>query len=262
MNPPKAEKIPHPHTLHGDVRPDDYYWLRERDNPAVIAHLQAENSYAADVMAPLEPLVERLTHEMRAHMEENDAAVPVQDGPYFYYSRTEEGLQYPIYARKRAVDREALVTAPEEVVLDQNQRAEGKAFLSITVVKPSPDHRLLAFLENDTGSDRYTLYVKDLSTGALTTDVIPDVFLFGSVAWSATGSHLFYITTDHTQRPFRLYRHTLGQAAADTLLYEETDHTFNVHLRASRSGRYLYLVSASKSSTEIRLLPTDEPEGD
>lgn len=261
MTPPKARKVPHPHTLHGDTRPDDYYWLRERDNPDVIAHLEAENRFADHVTAPLEALTERLFRDMRSHMEENDTAVPVQDGPYFYYSRTEEGRQYPIFARKRAESRAELASVPEEVILDQNQRAEGKPFLSITVVKPSPDQRLLAFLENETGSDRYTLYVKDLATGSMRSDAIPDVFLYGSVAWSASGSHLFYITTDHAQRPYRLYRHELGSTGADDLIYEETDHTFTLHLRTSRSGRYLFLVSGSKPTTEIRVLRTDDPEG-
>ena len=237
MIPPKAAKIPHPHTLHGDVRPDDYYWLRERENPAVIAHLTAENEYADSVVAPLEPFVATLADEMRSHMEENDTSVPVQDGPYFYYTRTREGQQYPIYARRRAPSREALDAAPEDVLLDQNERAAGKAFLSITVVQPSPDHRLLAFLENDTGTDRYTLYVKDLQTGALLSDVIPDVFLYGSLAWSLDGSCLFYVTTDAAQRPYRLYRHRLGNTEPDVLLYEETDNTFTVHLRTARSGR-------------------------
>ncbi len=257
---PKASKIPHPHTLHGDVRPDDYYWLRERDNPSVIAHLEAENQYADAVMAPLESFVDTLSREMRSHMAESDTTVPVQDGPYFYYTRTVEGQQYPIYARRRAASREAFVSAPEEVLLDQNERAVGKAFLNITVVRPSPDHRRLAFLENDTGTDRYTLYVKDLQTGALLPDVIPDVFLYGSLAWSRNGSHLFYVTTDAAQRPYRLYRHRLGQTGPDDLLYEEADQTFTVHLRTARSGRYLFLVTASKTTTEIRFLPTDSPD--
>ncbi len=261
MIPPKAAKIPHPHTLHGDVRPDDYYWLRERENPAVIAHLTAENEYADSVVAPLEPFVATLADEMRSHMEENDTSVPVQDGPYFYYTRTREGQQYPIYARRRAPSREALDAAPEDVLLDQNERAAGKAFLSITVVQPSPDHRLLAFLENDTGTDRYTLYVKDLQTGALLSDVIPDVFLYGSLAWSLDGSCLFYVTTDAAQRPYRLYRHRLGNTEPDALLYEETDNTFTVHLRTARSGRYLFLVTASSTTSEIHVLPADSPNG-
>ena len=262
MNPPIATRIPHPHTLHGDVRPDDYYWLRERNNPEVIRYLEAENRYGQAVLEPLQALEEQLFQDIRSHIQETDAAVPVQHGPYFYYHRLVEGRQYPLYARRRAASRAALEGAPEEVILDQNERAADREFLSITVLRPSPDHQRLAFLENTDGSDRYTLYIRDLTTGAILPDVIPDVYLYGSVEWDAAGEYLFYVSIDDTQRPYRLWRHRLGQAGTDTLLYEERDHTFTLHLRASLSGRYLLALSRSTLTHEVRYLDASRPEAD
>lgn len=264
INPaPRARRIPHPHTLHADTRADDYYWLRERENPEVIAYLQAENAYLEQVMRPLEPLQERLYQEMLSRIQQTDLEVPVQDGPYFYYSRTEEGQQYRIHCRKKAASREGLEAAPEEVILDLNQLAEGKAFLSVTLLKPSPDHRLLAYLQNEDGSDRYTVYVKDLRTGQLLPDRIGNVFLHASLEWDASGEYLFYTQMDAAQRPFQLYRHRLGAAPfTDPLLYEEADPTYRLYLAKSRSGRFLFAVSNSTTSDEVRYLETTQPESD
>lgn len=144
IKPPTAKRIPHPHTAHGDTRPDDYYWLNERENPEVIAHLEAENAYLEAVMGPLEPFREQLYREMLGRIQQTDLEVPVQHGPYFYYARTEEGKQYKIHCRKKAASRAELEAAPEEVILDLGALAEGKSYLSVSVLKPSPDHRLLA----------------------------------------------------------------------------------------------------------------------
>lgn len=261
LKPPTARRIPHPHTAHGDTRPDDYYWLAERDNPEVMAYLQAENTYLEAVMKPLEPFQEKLYRQMLARIKQTDLEVPVQHGPYFYYSRTEEGKQYKIHCRKKAASRAELEAAPEEVILDLNALAEGKSYLSVSVLKPSPDHRLLAYLQNEDGSDRYTLYVKDLQTGELLPDRVEDVYLYQSLEWDATGEYLFFTRVDETQRPCYLYRHRLGHSE-QTLLYQEPDETFRLKLYKSASGRFLFAASTSTLTDEVRYLEALQPEGE
>ncbi|ADH61977.1 Oligopeptidase B [Allomeiothermus silvanus DSM 9946] len=260
IKPPTAKRIPHPHTAHGDTRPDDYYWLNERENPEVIAYLEAENAYLEAVMGPLEPFREQLYREMLGRIQQTDLEVPVQHGPYFYYARTEEGKQYRIHCRKKAASRAELEAAPEEVILDLGALAEGKSYLSVSVLKPSPDHRLLAYLQNEDGSDRYTLYVKDLQTGELLPDRVEDVYLHQSLEWDATGEYLFFTRVDETQRPCYLYRHRLGHSEP-TLLYQEPDETFRLKLYKSASGRFLFAASTSTLTDEVRYLEALQPEG-
>lgn len=261
MQPPIAKRVPHPHTLHGDVRPDDYYWLRNRQDPEVLAYLEAENRYADAVTQPLEPLTERLYLDMLSRIQEDRTEVAVRDGEYYYYSRTEAGREYRIHARKRCASREELEQAPEEVLLDLNQLAEGADFLSVTVLRSSPDQSRLAYLENRDGTDRYTARVKDLPTGKHLPDAIGDVFIEGSLEWDALGHHLFYITVDESQRPCRLWRHRVGDTGPDALLYEEHDVTFSLRLGKSRSGRHLFLHADSKVTSEVRYLPAADPHG-
>ncbi|WP_067935449.1 S9 family peptidase [Alicyclobacillus kakegawensis] len=258
MESPKAKRIPHPHRLHGDTRPDDYYWLRNRENPDVIAYLEAENAYYQEQMRPLGPLVDALFAEMTERIPDVEEQVPVQDGEFFYYVRAEKSKQYPIYARKRAASRAHLPEADEEIVLDVNELATDGGYLSVTTLRVSPDGRRLAYLVNRDGTDRCTLHVRDLSSGQELHDSIPNVFLHNSVEWDATGRWLFYLTVDDTQRPFRLWRHEVG-GDADAMLYEEADPTFSLDLDKSRSGRYLFLISASKTTSEVRYLPADDP---
>ena len=255
---PVAPRIPHLHVLHGVSRPDDYYWLRERDNPAVIQYLAEENAYYDAVMAPLKPMAQRLYEEQLARIQQTDVEVPVQDGPYFYYRRTEEGAAYPIFARRRAGSRGELDAAPEEVLLDQNALAAGKDFYSLTVQRVSPDHTLLAYLDNQTGTDRYTLHVKNLATGEMLADTRDDVTLFGSVEWDPKGEALYCITVDPTtQRAHRLVRHRLGtDASEDEVVYDETDTTYTLHVGRSQSGRFLFATSHSTTTHEVRYLDT------
>ena len=259
MLPPVAPKRPYRHELHGDVRPDPYQWLRQREDPEALAYIEAENRYGDHVMAPLGQIVGRLYDEMLGHIAEDTMEPPVQDGPYFYYRRMRKGLGYPIHARRRAAARCDLPQAEEEVVLDVNELAEGQAFYAVTVLRPSPDHSRLAFLENRDASDRYTVRVKELASGKLLPEQIPDVFLSGSLEWDATGRYLYYISVDPVQRPYRLWRHRLGDADGDVLLYEETDIAFTLTLSRSRSGRYLFLSSSSKTTSEVRYLPAGDP---
>lgn len=260
MQAPRAKKIPYQHELHGDVRPDEYYWLRERDNPEVIAYLEDENRYYKEQMTPLEPLTEALFQAMVKRVPDVEAAVPVQLGDYFYYSRMEKALQYPIYARKRAATRAGLDTAAEEVLLDLNTMVTDGGYLDVTVQTLNDDQTLLAYLENRDGTDRYTAFVKDLRSGEMLRDQIDNVFIDESLEWDATGRYLFYIRVDHTQRPFQLWRHELGSSTdSDTLIYEETDATYGMRLSKSQSGAYLFLHTENKETFEIRYLKADEP---
>jgi len=262
LKPPVAEIRPHPHILHGDVRPDDYDWLKEREKAEVIRYLEAENAYADEALRSVGASAEDLYADMLRYVQEEETEVPVKDGPYYYYSRTVKGKPYRIYARRRAHRREDLEGAVEEILLDVNHLAEGSPFYSVTEVVVSPDHRLLAFLENRTGTDRYTLRIKDLASGEILPEAIPDVFLAESLAWSKSGGDIFYLAVDETQRASRLMRHRVGSVDADALVYEERDTTSSLTLTGSATGDYLFLCSEAKTWTEVRSLPSDRPEGE
>jgi oligopeptidase B len=257
VKPPFAKRVPKHLTIHGDTRTDDYYWLNERDNPEVIDYLKQENAYLESVLAPTQILQEQLYQKILSHTQETDIYVPIQHGSYFYYTRTEEGKQYPIYCRKKAKARANLETTLEEIILDVNILAAGKSFLSVTLTKPSPDHNNLAYLQNEDGSDRYTLYIKDLTTGQLLSERIDNLYIGHSLEW-ANNDYLFYVTVDEKQRPSRLYRHRLDDTR-DTLVHEETDEAFYIYLFKSDSGAYLFAEMGSLDTTEIHYLRTDEP---
>ncbi|WML49097.1 prolyl oligopeptidase family serine peptidase [Neobacillus sp. PS3-34] len=260
MKPPVAKRIPHPHELHGDVRKDNYYWLKDRTNPEVITYLEEENRYYDEIMRPLEEQTDQIYQSMVDRVPDSEVKVPVQHGQFFYYSRFDKNKQYPIYARKQATSRELLAKAPEEVVLDLNELAVDGEYLSITVQRISTDQNRLAYLENRDGTDRYTIHIKDLETGELLSDMIPDVFLFGSMEWSRCGEYIFYITVDESQRPYQLWRHHLGsEVGSDQLIFEEKDITFTLSVKKSQSGKFIFLQSNSKTTSEIRLLDADSP---
>ena len=260
MKPPIAKRIPNPHELHGDVREDDYYWLKCRTNPDVIHYLEEENQYYGEIMRPLEAQTEQIYEAMIDRVPDSEVKVPVQHGPFFYYSRLDKNKQYPIYARKQGATRELLPKVTEEVLLDLNELAVDGEYLSVTVQRISTDHKRLAYLENRDGTDRYTIYVKDLETGELLSDRIPNVFLYGSMEWSRCGEYIFYITVDESQRPYRLWRHRLGsEVNSDQLIFEEKDITFTLSVKKSQSGKFIFVQSESKTTSEIRLLDADSP---
>lgn len=260
MKKPMAKRIPHPHELHGDVREDDYYWLKDRNNPEVIKYLEEENRYFDEIMRPLEEQTEQIYQSMVDRVPDSEVNVPVQHGQYFYYSRLDKSKQYPIYARKQSASRELLAETTEEVVLDLNELAEDSDYLSVTVQRMSTDQNRLAYLENRDGTDRYTIHVKDMNTGELLPDRIPNVFLYGSMEWSRCGDYIFYITVDDNQRPCKLWRHRLGSdVESDELVYEEKDETFTLYVTKSQSGKFIFAHSGSKTTSEIRMLDADAP---
>jgi len=229
--------------VHGERRADEYFWLRGKDDPEVMAYLRAENAHTEAIMQPSAALVDTLYAEMLARIKEDDQTVPYRRGDHFYYSRTEQGKQYPILCRKRGS-----VDAPEEVTLDLNALAAGHPFFALGMGVVSDDGHLLAYTTDLTGFRQYTLSVKDLRTGALLPDRVEKVV---SIAWAADDRTLFYVTEDAAKRPYRLYRHVLG-AADDDLVYEETDALFNLGVERTRSRRYLLATSASFTTTEVR----------
>ncbi|MDA8206390.1 MAG: S9 family peptidase [Thermaerobacter sp.] len=257
--PPKAPKKPHPHTLHGDTRPDDYYWLRDRSNPEVIAYLEAENYYFDQVMTPLAARRDTLYRDMVDRIPETEAGPPAQHGAYYYYWRVNPGQEYRTYYRKQAKSRADLGRAPEEVVLDTNALANAGQYMDVSDVQVSPDDLRVLYLENHDGTDRYTLHVKEIATGRFVGEPVQDVFICGSATWDKSGNDIYYLGVDAAQRPCRLHRRRLADST-DILLYEESDITFELDLAPSRSHEYLFLTSRSKSSSEVRYLALGEPD--
>ncbi len=251
--PPIAKRVPRVEVLHGDQRQDDYFWLRDRDDPDVRASLEAENAYTAAIMAPTAPFQQALYQEMLARIKEDDETVPYRRGEWLYYSRTETGKQYPIYCRKRGS-----LEAPEEVTLDLNQLAEGRPYCALGAYAVSDDGHRLAYTVDYTGFRDYTLYVKNLQTGLLEPDVVDKVT---AVAWTADPAVIFYVSEDHTKRPYRLWRHRLGVLPAeDALMYEEADALFRLHVWRSRSLAYVFAIAGSFTSTEVRFVPAGRPQ--
>ena len=250
--PPLAKRVPRTDVLHGDVRVDDYFWMRDREDPAVTEYLTAENAYTDLVMKPTVAFQESLYAEMLARIKEDDQTVPYRQRGFFYYSRTETGKQYPIYCRKAGS-----LEAPEQVMLDLNALAVGHPFLSLGAAAVTDDGRRLAYTTDVTGFREYTLSVKDLETGALLPDRAEKVT---AIAWAADGQTLFYVTEDEAKRPYRLYRHRLGTTSPD-LLFEEPDALFRLHVGRSRSLAYLFMSSGSFTSTETRVCRAADPQG-
>jgi len=239
--------------LHGDRREDPYAWLREKESAEVRAYLEAENAYADALTAQAAPLREKLYQEMLGRIKQTDLTVPARQGNYFYYTRTEEGKQYNIWCRRAGSE-----DGPEEVVLDGNLLAEGHEFFALGGYEVNDEGSLLAYLTDFTGFREYTLWVKDLRTGALLPEQVEHVT---GVAWAADGCTLFYGVEDEAKRPYRIFRHTLGEAA-HTLVHEETDERFRVGIGRSRSRAFLFLDAASHTATEVRYLRADQPEGE
>ena len=202
--PPVAETRPYEFTLHGERFVDDYAWLRDKQDPRVIAHLEAENAYTDQLTAAQQPLRDQLYTEMLARIQQTDLSVPYRKGSHLYYSRTVEGQQYPLYCRKKGD-----ANAPEEIMLDLNALAVGHTFMAIGDLEVSPDERLLAYTTDDNGYRQYRLHVKDLATGdtlAVTDERVT------SVAWDADSRVLFYTQEDATsKRSYRLYSRELSQ---------------------------------------------------
>ncbi len=257
MEAPVAAKKPKELSIHGDTRVDPYYWLRERENPEVIAYLEAENAYREEVMKGSENLQESLFQEIIGRIKQTDESVPYKENGYYYYVRYEEGKEYPIYCRKK----ESL-EAEEEVIANVNEMAEGHTYYDLGGVSISPDNRY-AVMGIDTLSRRkYTLMIKDLETGSMLDDMIP--VTTGGSSWANDNRTIFYTRKDEeTLRAMAIYRHALGSPASDDILvYEEKDETFNTYVYKSKSREYMIIGSSSTLTSEYRVLPADDPAGE
>jgi oligopeptidase B len=251
--PPMAEKKPKTTNIHGTTLVDDFFWLREKTNPAVIDHLKAEDDYATTVMKPTAALQEKLYNEMLSHIKQTDTNVPFRWGNYFYYTRTEEGKQYPIFCRKKGS-----LDASEEIILDQNELAKGQKFMSVGQFVPSDDGKLLAYSTDNTGYRQYTLQVKDLRTGDLFPEKIERV---NGIAWATDNKTFFYVTEDPvTKRSDKFFRHMLGSDKSD-LVYEEKDELFDIGVSRSLDKAVIFVHAFSKTSTEARYIRADDPNG-
>ena len=267
--PPLAQRIPSKRVYHGDTFVDEYAWLADKENPDAIAYLEAQNGYADALTEGQAELRAAIFGEIKARTKETDLSVPTRKGGWWYYSRTVQGQQYGVHCR-RAVRREDEAppmtedgSAPdgEEILLDGNELASDQSFFSLGTFRVSPDGAKLAYSTDFVGDERYTLRVKDLVTGEITADEIPNTYT--GVAWSRDGSALFYVTVDDAWRPCRVWRHLIGTPSAqDELVYSESDERFFVRVGLTRSERYLVISTASKLTCESWLLNADQPAGE
>ncbi|MDQ1815415.1 S9 family peptidase [Massilia sp. CCM 9210] len=257
--PPVAAKAAWQETRHGDVVTDDYRWLQKKEDPKVIAHLNAENAYTEAMTADIAPLSDKLFAEIKGRMQEVDLSVPARTGKYYYYTRFEAGKQYPINCRRLAGANLAYdEKAPEEILLNQNEMAEGQKFFAVAGTFVSPDDSLLVYTTDTTGYRQFELHIKDLKTGKLLADSVPRVT---SVAWALDNKTIFFTQEDATtKRSDRLFRMTLGSKPVE--VYHEPVEQFTMQVEASRDRKFIVVDFHSTDTTEVRMLPADRPKGE
>ena len=257
MTPPRASARPHTITQHGKTRTDEYHWLRERDNPEVLAYLQAENAYTAAQLAGTLDLQTRLVAEMRARIREEDESVPERHGAHEYFTRTEAGQQYAALYRRPVDD----PGAPPHCLLDLNALAEGKDFCKLGGWRVSDDGRWFAYLIDFAGNEAFSLVIVDLDTGIALPERIERVYY--GLDWADDNATLFYTVIDDAHRPYRTYRHRRGtDPREDVLVHDEQDPMFFVYARRTRSREYITIVSYSGTTGEVRLLPSNRPDAE
>ncbi len=272
LRPPSPPRRPERLEAHGDVRIDDWYWLRDKDDPAVIRHLEAENAYTEAATAATAPLRRDLFDEMVARIEETDLSVPVKKGPWLYYGRTVEGSNYGIHCRRPAPPdggsgtgdgsgASGGVPAGEVILLDENQLAEGHEYFAVGNLEISPDHRWLAYSTDTSGGERYTMRFIDLAEDQASPEALEDTSY--GMAWSNDNATVFYVRVDEAMRPYQLWRHRVGtEQSGDILVYEEEDERFYIGVGRTKDDRYVLLGMDSKVTSEYRALSADDPEGE
>jgi oligopeptidase B len=255
--PPKAKVEPHEIEKHGHVRVDDYFWLKQRHNPEVIAYLEAENAYTKTVTAQSRALRETLFEEIKGRIKKDDSSVPYRLDGFYYYSRYEEGDEYPYYCRKKGS-----LDADEQIMLDANELAEGHDYLAVRGVVVTLDTTIMAFAVDTVGRRKYTIRFRDLGTGEFLDDPIVDVT--GNIAWANDNKTLFYAKQDpDTLRSYQIWRHTLGtDPADDVLVFQEDDETFSTYVWKTKSRKYVMIGSFQTVSSEVRYLDANEPMGE
>lgn len=253
MDAPKAKIEKKELTIHNKTRIDNYYWLNQRENPEVISYLESENSYTKAMMAHTEPIQSRLFAEMTGRIVQTDISVPYLENGYYYYSRFAEGKEYPIYCRKKGS-----LESAEEIMLDGNQMAAGHAFFDIGNFQVSEDNRLLAYAVDTVSRRIYTIYFKDLSTGRILDEKISNTS--ANMAWANDNLTLFYTTKDESLRSDKIWKHRLGKATEDGLVFYESDETYSTYIYKSKSRKYLVIGSGSTMSDEYRILDASDPD--
>jgi oligopeptidase B len=259
---PMAPKRPYTITQHGETRVDNYYWLRDRDDPEVLKYLRAESDYLEEVMGHTKTLQNMLYAEMKGRMKETDSSVPEKRGAYYYYTRTETGKQYSIYCRKKDS-----LDSPEEILLDQNLLAEGKPFCSVGAFTVSPDETKLAYSLDVDGNEVYTVYIQDLTKNVIYPEAIENtfssVYYHTGVEWANDSQTIFYLTLDSAQRPDCLWRHTIGtDSARDELVFQEKDEAYFLFITKTRDDAYIFTHHHATRAIEMRFLSADQPRGE
>ena len=251
---PTAEIKPESLEIHGDIRVDNYYWLKDRENPRVIEYIKSENAYTDAVMLPTKELQETLFAEIKGRIKQDDSSVPYKLDDYYYYKRYERGQEYPIYCRKRGS-----LAADEEIMLDVNQMADGHDYFSVAGRVVSWEQDLLAFAVDTLGRRFYTIQFKNLTSGETLQDIIPAVT--GDMAWANDNKTLFYVKQDpNTLRSFQIYKHIIGtDSKKDKLVYEEKDKTFSCEVWRTKSKKYIMIGSYQTLSSEIHYLDANKP---
>jgi len=256
--PPTAKKVPKNLEKHGDVRVDNYYWLRDdtRKDPEILAYLEAENAYVKKALAPVKALEKTLFEELKGRIKKDDSSVPTKVDSYWYYSRFEAGKEYRIHCRRKGD-----MKAAEQVILDQNVRAKGKEYYAVARTRVSHDENLLAFTEDTVSRRLYTLRVKDLSTGKVLADEVKDTS--GAFEWGNDNKTLFYVKKEKgTLRPYQVWRHVLGTPSdQDVMVHHEKDDTFYVSIGKTKSKKYVLITMDSTLTSEVLALDADAPMG-
>lgn len=254
--PPVAPIKPRKYTIHGEEHVDNYYWLREKDNPEVIAYLEAENAYMKDMMIHTEEFQKRLYQEMRSRIKEDDMSAPEKSGDYQYYSRTEKDKQYKTYHRKKNIPETV-----EELLLDENKLAEGHEYFKLGIFKVSPNHELLAYSVDLNGSEEYTIIIKNLATGEFFAENILNTSY--DFEWANDNQTFYYTTLNKQKQPDKAFRHILGSdPKEDELMYQEKDEKFFLSLSKSHDGYCFFITLKSRTTTEVHFLPLNQAEGD
>lgn len=256
---PSAPKRPHPLTSHGVTRIDDYYWLRDKEDPETLKYLHSESDYLEEVMGHTQSLRDALFSEMKERIQETDTTVPEKRGDFFYYERTEAGKQYPIFCRKAGS-----LDAPEEILLDQNQLAEGKSFCGISGFVPSPDGTKLAYLVDFGGREIFEIYIKDIASGEYFPEVLENIsgsaYERMGVEWANDSKTIFYITLDETLRPYKLFSHVVGSAQKeDVLVLHEEDETYYLFCNKTRDDVFITTYHYSTNTREFRFMDANDP---
>ena len=250
---PTAPQRPQELSTHGDTRVDPWFWLRDVKDPATLEYLKAENAYTEAAMQPTEDLQRRLFEEMRGRIKEDDSTVPEKEGDYHYYTRFEEGKQYPIHCRKHLS-----LDAPEQILIDVNGLAKDKDYCRVARWENSPDHKWLAYSVDYDGSEQYTIFIKNLETDELLEEAIPNSYY--SLEWANDSQTIFYDVLDENHRPVKIFKHRLGDdPSADELVYEDLDERFFVHVGKSASRRFIFVASAGNNMSEWHFMDAGDP---